>query len=118
MNQNWDISIESLWDGTGTLYDYYVTTGPSGSATNDTTKYYMAYEGYGKFVKQFYEYDANGNLVAAPLNGTHYWKRLSGVTNPTIINPESTNNGQYTGILSAGIPGAKVGYSTIIYPSS
>lgn len=118
MNQNWDISIDSLWDGTGTLYDYYVTTGPSGSATNDTTKYYMAYEGYGKFVKQFYEYDANGNLVAAPLNGTHYWKRLSGVTNPTIINPESTNNGQYTGILSAGIPGAKVGYSTIIYPSS
>ena len=116
-NQNWDISIDSLWDGTGTLYDYYVTTSPSGSTTSDTTKYYMAYESYGKFVKQFYEYDGNGDLVAAPLTGTHYWKRLSGVVAPTIINPESTNNGQYTGTLTAGTTGAKVGYSTITLPS-
>ena len=117
MNQNWDISIDSLWDGTGTLYDYYVTTSPSGSATNDTTKYYMAYESYGKFVKQFYEYDGNGNLVPAALSGGHYWKRLSGVVNPTIINPESTNNGQYSGNLLVGTTGAKVGYSTITLPS-
>lgn len=116
-NQNWDIEIDSLWDGTGTLYDYYVTTSPSGNVTNDTTKYYMAYESYGKFVKQFYEYDAEGELVAAPLNGSHYWKRLSGVINPTIINPESTNNGQYTGNLNVGKPGAKVGYSTITLPA-
>jgi hypothetical protein len=115
-NQNWDMSIDSLWDGTGTLYDYYVTTSPSGSATGDTTKYYMAYEPYGKFVKQFYEYDTNGNLVAAPLSGTHYWKRLSGVTNPTIINPEVTDNGQYTGNLTAGTTGVKVGYSTLTQP--
>jgi hypothetical protein len=117
-NQNWDISIDSLWDGTGTLYDYYVTTSPSGNVTNDTTKYYMAYESYGKFVKQFYEYDGNGDLVPASLSGTSfYWKRLSGVVNPTIINPESTNNGQYTGVLTGGKPGPIVGYSTIILPS-
>ena len=116
--QNWDISIESLWDGTPILYDYYVTTSPSGSTTSDTTKYYMAYEPYGKFVKQFYEYDSEGELVAAPLSGNgYYWKRLSGQTNPTILNPESTNNGQYTGNLVVGTTGAKVGYSTITLPS-
>ncbi len=116
-NQNWDVSIESLYDGTGTLYDYYVTTSPSGSATNDTTKYYMAYEPYAKLVKQFYEYDSEGELVAAPLSGGHYWKRVSGVINPTILNPEDTNNGQYSGNLLVGTTGAKVGYSTITLPS-
>jgi len=115
-NVQFGLSIDSLWDGTGTLYDYYVTTSPSGSTTNDTTKYYMAYESYGKFVKQFYEYDSEGELVPAPLSGAHYWKRLSGVVNPTIINPEDTNNGQYTGILNGGAAGAKVGYSTILLP--
>ena len=77
----------------------------------------MAYEPYGKFVKQFYEYDGNGELVAAPLSGAHYWKRLSGVVNPTIINPESTNNGQYSGNLLVGTSGSIVGYSTITLPS-
>lgn len=117
-NQQWDLEIDSLWDGTGTLYDYYVTTSPSGNVTNDTTKYYMAYESYGKFVKQFYEYDGNGELVPASLTGTSfYWKRLSGVVNPTIINPETTNNGQYTGVLTTGTTGPIVGYSTITLPS-
>jgi len=110
------MDFDSLYDGTNTLYDYYVSSSPSGSSTSDTTKYYMAYEPYGKFVKQFYEYDSQGELVAAPLSGGHYWKRLSGVVNPSILNPESTNNGQYSGNLLVGTTGAITGYSTITLP--
>ena len=115
---NYSVSLNcySLYDGNNTLYDYYVSsTATSSTSATTPSKYYKAYEPYGKFVQQFYEYDAGGNLVeATSLSGTNYWKKLNGLTSPIVIqNLEETSYGQYTGNLTAGSPDSILGYSTL-----